>query len=920
MAFTTQIQLSNLGYLDVTDDVVVPLNFAVSEIQDISKKQGSFSKTILLPGTANNNRLLSSLYDVNIADTTFNQNLRSDCIILKNGIPVFNGFLQLLNVIKVSPSQENPDEQVRYEVAVRDFVGDFYSNLSDKLIEDLSGWTGYNHTYSLSAFTATSGNTWQDAYKYHLTYNLKSEYNLADFSPSIFARVYWDKIFREAGYSYLWTGMTSTGFEKLVIPYNGDKPLVNTTTNPQFEDIRVGFISPLVYNTSSFQEGFVNNYHTILFDEDITDPNINVAGLYNPINGIWTSTYYADNTFNTKYDYRLELIAPVNCQFRQKITCTPKPGGGQICVPQFGRINISLTHNIWNQTLNQVIPITNPQFENLTLWNKSAGIVGSNYVLPAGTNVIKAGTTPAFTTTTKVAPGTAVYNFITQTHNNLGEWIDMSGNLLPSNQIPSLRLTIGNSATTNNYFIIDAPSELNEGMVLTLSDFIPKKIKQRDFISGIVKMFNLYITQDKNNDKNLIIETRDEFYNNGGTLDWTEKFVSDDDAKIQFLPDLQNKRLRFTYKADKDAFNNAYTESTREIYGQVEYLFNNEFVSDVKLIETIFSPTPLENNLFGLILPTIQSGIPKNNIRILYDGGWIPGPWTYRTNTGSTSPVSFTSYPYMGHFDNPLTPTIDYNYGLVDYLFYDTWNNVTDNNLYNRYWKRFVNQIETGKLLTAKFRLNEYDILNLNFRDKIFIHDTYWFINKIVDYDSNSQEGLTTVELISVDEGIRFTPTELPKIENPIRGHMTSLDDVPNEESFAGRFGQNTFGGPTGYVEVLGYNNTIQGDSNQSIIVGTGNNMAGNRNVIVGNDNLVQGDDIFVIGVSGQTFRQSNTIVLGNTTLNYVNRIDAGRNEILNRYPTTKTANYISGSRDEVRQLGTESLESRVDGGRDSIL
>ena len=76
MAFTTQIQLGTKGYLDISQDVPVPLNFSVAEIQDISKRQGGFSKTIELPGTANNNNLFSNLFDVNITDTTFDPNIR----------------------------------------------------------------------------------------------------------------------------------------------------------------------------------------------------------------------------------------------------------------------------------------------------------------------------------------------------------------------------------------------------------------------------------------------------------------------------------------------------------------------------------------------------------------------------------------------------------------------------------------------------------------------------------------------------------------------------------------------------------------------------------------------------------------------------------------------------------------------------
>jgi len=42
------------GVLDVRPDVNFPLTFSVGEIRDITKKTGTFSKTLVLPGTDNN--------------------------------------------------------------------------------------------------------------------------------------------------------------------------------------------------------------------------------------------------------------------------------------------------------------------------------------------------------------------------------------------------------------------------------------------------------------------------------------------------------------------------------------------------------------------------------------------------------------------------------------------------------------------------------------------------------------------------------------------------------------------------------------------------------------------------------------------------------------------------------------------------
>ena len=926
MGLVTQIQLGTKGYLDITDDVAVPLNFSVSEIQDFSKRQGGYSKTIQLPGTANNNRLFSSIYDVNITDTTFNQNYREKCIILQNGVPVFNGFLQLLSVNKVSPSQENPDEQVTYEVAVRDDSGDFYLSLGDKYLEDLSGWTQYNHIYTLSSITATQGNTWEDAYKYFMMWNQKSEYNLSDFTPSIYAKTYFDKIFLDAGYTYSWPTMSATSFEKLVIPYNGDKP----TANLESLSFRAGFSSTTEHQSTPTFFGYYNSdfYDTVIFDNDETPPNFNGNNSYNKNTGIWTSSYYGSVTLKAAYRYEIKIYAPVAFYLQQYYT---DDYFNQIYAGDYSYIRLKLSNTIGTSSNNITNNIYDVKIAEIQSFNTNSPAIPNRIYFNSGYTTYYVYASPEFTYTTNVVPGTQVFNKVQ------GEFIVGGGDLFRTDNdfilddptlIPRLSVSIGTlpSDFGNNYFQATPKAELGEGMTIVLSDFIPKKVKQKDFLSGIVKMFNLYITPDKDRDKNLIIETRDEFYDNGGTLDWTDKFVSDDTAKIQFLPDLQNKKIRLSYKEDKDIHNTTYKNATSEVYGQIDYTFDNEFVRDVKLVETIFSPTPIDLNGFGIAVPAINSSIPKNNIRILYDGDWIDNnqltgnTWTYRSTTAITTTSAFTSYPYAGHFDNPITPSCDFNYGLTDYLYYDTWDNVTENNLYNRYWKRFINQIESGKLMTAKFRLNEYDILNLNFRDKIFIHDTYWFLNKIVDYNSNSKEGLTTVELISVDEGITFSPFPLYKYQNPIKNTGIKYNWIKNEATMQNRFQNNDFGGSSQYIEILGEKNIIQNGSQESIIVGKNNDVAGTKNFIVGDNNTVQGSNVMLFGISGTTIRDSNTIIFGAPIVQYVNFIQAGRDEVLNPFSTTKIINYVDAGRDKVRPLGSQTLEMQINAGRDYIL
>jgi len=73
-----RIQLET-GYLDVKDGTNLPINFGIGDIRDISKKTGTFSKTITLDGTKNNHELLNHYYDTNVIAGTFNVNTLTTC-------------------------------------------------------------------------------------------------------------------------------------------------------------------------------------------------------------------------------------------------------------------------------------------------------------------------------------------------------------------------------------------------------------------------------------------------------------------------------------------------------------------------------------------------------------------------------------------------------------------------------------------------------------------------------------------------------------------------------------------------------------------------------------------------------------------------------------------------------------------------
>ena len=64
--------------LDVYEQEVISLNYSLADIQDISKRNTSFSKTISLPDSKGNREAFEFISELN-ADSLFNQNLKTSC-------------------------------------------------------------------------------------------------------------------------------------------------------------------------------------------------------------------------------------------------------------------------------------------------------------------------------------------------------------------------------------------------------------------------------------------------------------------------------------------------------------------------------------------------------------------------------------------------------------------------------------------------------------------------------------------------------------------------------------------------------------------------------------------------------------------------------------------------------------------------
>ncbi len=797
------------GVLDVRQDVSFPLTFSVGEIRDITKRTGTFSKTIVLAGTDNNNQLLNHYYDVNIDAGTFDVSQLTYCQVMQNDVVIMeNAVLQLISVNK-SQLTDAHEQIVNYEVLIKDTKAELFTAITNAELTDLD-FSDLNHFSNSTSIIASFGFTQANGYKYVLPYDTDALYNVRQIKPAIYAKTYFDRIFANAGFTYTWTDLQNARFDKLLIPYNGDENQIDWT------DYKV--LAENTYTTTNAQPA-TGSFIPFWEQLDNWTEILDTQGIFDPVTGEYTAPTDVDPAASQSYEFKFNIT--YNIVFNNT--------GANPVRPVF-----------YNTTLGAYAPIPRYFYPYLRATNITGSIANLTPILidsyiASGTTIYGAYANVGVTTPSgyitagdllKIRAGIS-----SQMQNNLHYWQTAGG--------VNTRVDINIDITDIKLEIIPNSNTQPIGGFVTMNQYVPVKIKQSDFVKSVFQMYNLFVDVDPNQPNNIILTHRDEYYDNGAQKDWTYKLAKDREQNLEFLPDVSNKRLILTYKQDNDTPNTLYFEATREIYGQQEYIFNSEYVKDVDTKELIFSPTPIAQTTFGAVVPMIDGQAPKTNIRILYDGGEQPCGSYDIIDGGLTGTYGVTTYPAITHFDNALTPSFDINFGTCDFYYYNP-QTLTNNTLYNLYWRRTINQINEGKMLTAFFKLTENDIHGLKLSDKIRIDNSWWNINRVIDYNANT-EGLTKVELISADSELELAPF-ISNTGNPTPSPTTeaALDSVLRSSTISG-------------------NVILEGA--QVSVYGRGNTIAqGVRGIVIGNGQTLDEDGIITPRINGAAAQTSTYV------------------------------------------------------------
>ena len=424
--------------------------------------------------------------------------------------------------------------------------------------------------------------------------------------------------------------------------------------------------------------------------------------------------------------------------------------------------------------------------------------------------------------------------------------------------------------------------DIFENSEVYMNNFVPD-LTMKELLLSVFKMFNLYITINPEDDTNLIIETRDEYYAGGTIRDWSKKLARNRPITIKPLGLLTAKDYIYTYEEDEDYYNNRYQEARGYAYGRRKREIDNDFLNNTNDVTVSFSPTPLANDdVTNRIIAKIydadsDSGIKPTDInaRVLYFQGSLASTpaWVFRYNGGNTSDIKL-SYPYAGHLDNPLTPTLDLNFGIPNELYYSANGytgtlQYTNANLFNVYHRAYIDEItnKDSKVMTGEFYLTPFDIQKLDFRDQILIDNSYWRLNKVSDYNPFKEE-LTKVELIKV---IDIVPQKFETFNIGVEGAAGDESYPINDKN--SKLNRNQFKSLSGMVN--GKLNRIDPTATAFKVIGDGNFIGANsKNVtILGNNNEVFAgvSNVVIINSHNQQVAEDNiTIIDGQRTWRYV--------------------------------------------------
>lgn len=703
MAQINQFQIvSNGVILDTYDNLDFSFTYQINDIEDLTQKKSSYSKTILLPGTKTNQDYFKQIQEINIdiSNSSYNPKKSLPVEVKVNDELIFIGNIQLLSIV-------TNQKQVDFEVVITGVFKNIIIALADYYLNQLN-LDEYNHVRNINTITAATDNLIYinglltqsqpgTGYIYPIIINGNSQFNTnqvifnsIDLNPAIYLKTLLDKLFQFAGYTYTSNFLNSPYFKSLIVPlespqYEGaeinDKTVrVGINPNLSFSATQPGLPQP---NNLFFQGAANTGVSTgSVSPFSIIPPILNG---YTPLGpGMAKSNNWWYNNTNGSWwmNFNLETGGTTQLPFQDPNGQWSTNYLGNQCTyfaQESGYYSINLNLNMQgfyvSSNLSSFRWLSGQLSYLVQIWKISPN--GQSYLLQTS-NV---NGTPFSPSSTAALPG---------------KWLDPTPLNLNLN-IPNAWLNAGEqirvrlafryptnvswqSTTPNIYFMpvaaannqqlnyleIKPATTINYSInsLLKLSEMLPS-LKMKDLFLDVVKMFNLMVYDDPALPGNLIIEPRDDFYESKPRVkDWTYKLDYNEDILQTPMSELDIKSYKFTYQEDSDFYNKEYKNIKDAIWGEYQVDFINDFSTQEKKLELQIAPTPISNKYLtkvaGLVAPFFCDIDSNNGLKPIKVKPRILFTKKLYTQASTPNPLIIAPYPSSYILRNvptdPITP------------------------------------------------------------------------------------------------------------------------------------------------------------------------------------------------------------------------------------------------------------------------
>lgn len=698
--------------LDLTDDIACEISYVIDDVKDFGSKNTSYSKTIVIQGSQKNNKIFNHISELGRFIAIENVNTQAPNV--NENYTAANGSncIILVDNIQIFKGKLRVMEVVKYahhveyECAVFGELGGFYYELS----KGISSGTDNTSVGS----------------------KLLEHINFTDLDH------FWN-----------WTNINTS--------WN------NRNTNPG-----VGYFYPLI-NYGKVDGTALHDFH-----DQALRPAIYVKEYINRIFDLSGYTFDC-SFFNT--DFFKRLVIPNNSDVLKayvNILLNNTATSGIVNNPSVGTsVAFAFSSNLRNFTTYG----TN-EFQYTGASTVSSGIfnIKLDFVLQLDD------TSAEFW----LYKNGVQYRFLGNRTSNAGfittEYITWNFNFtdtISTNDVYSIRVikTAGlyMRVTVNNFTwsiqtqVKQLATAIFNTDKLNMSAVVPQNVKITDFFTSLLKMFNLYVIEDKFIAKKLIITPYIDFYLNEN-IDWSNKMDRNSEARLKPMGELNARVFNFKFKEDDSYWNKVYKDKFNEGYMDFTYDTEYEYAKDKEDLEVIFSSTVnYAPNGEEKIIPYIATYDPVNgtpdikasNIRILQTKMInVSSSWKLTDSAGGTIQNTITRYPYSGMWEHPTIPDNGTYFQSLGWaspreIYYNITGTTVNYGLFNSFWSQYFAEITNpnSTILTASFWLTSMDIRTLDFAKNILIDGTMWRINKVEGYDPLSNKP-TKVELLKVIDTI----------------------------------------------------------------------------------------------------------------------------------------------------------------------